>query len=141
MDLANLVVVPYSCNGYANEAVSDMVNENSLNDFRMNNPKLKICLVPNKYKLIQRKGIESNNSAYKLLLDDIKNKTKDFKDVYIGNIISLSDQYNICMSFEQIPVTLAKPSKHNRNLKAYEKPLMEQKELNKCIIKLLGGNK
>ncbi|MDR2568355.1 MAG: hypothetical protein LBC44_03495, partial [Mycoplasmataceae bacterium] len=141
MDLANLVCIPYSCKGYANEAVSDMVNSESLKDFRMNNKNLGICIIPNRYKVIARKGEESKNSSYKILLDDIKEKIKTFKNVFVSNLISYSDQYDTAMQFEQVPLTLANPSKLNRNLKAYAKPIEEQKELSKTIIKLLGGKK
>jgi hypothetical protein len=138
MDLANLLAIPFACSNYSTEAVSDMIEPESLKNFKMNNAKLKFLIIPNKYKLISRKGIESVNSMYKLALDDIRNKANS-KDIYFSNLISNSDQYNMAVNFEQIPLTLAKPTKVNRNLKAYEKPLDEQQELNKQIIKLLGG--
>jgi cellulose biosynthesis protein BcsQ len=135
MDLANLVVIPYSCSSYGNEAVSDMIEPESLKNFKLNNEDLKILIVPNRYKLIARKGIESANSKYKIALDDIRNKSGN-KDIQISNFISNSDQYDMCVQFEQVPLTLATPSKINRNLKAYEKPLLEQEKLNKFLINL-----
>jgi hypothetical protein len=133
--LANLVVIPYCCSSYGNEAVSDMIEPESLKNFKMNNKNLKVLIAPNRYKLIARKGIESNNSKYKIALDDIRSKSNS--DIQISNFISNSDQYDIAVQFEQVPLTLATPSKINRHLKAYEKPLSEQIDLNKAILSLI----
>lgn len=69
--------------------------------FRMNNKNLKFCIIPNRYKLIARKSEESKISSYKLLFDDVKNKIINLKNIYVSNLISQSDQYDISMQFEQ----------------------------------------
>ncbi|MDR2567756.1 MAG: AAA family ATPase [Mycoplasmataceae bacterium] len=133
-DRSDLVLIPFTCSNHAEEALNDIVK--ALPVLTEVNNKVQLLIVPNKYKLLARNGVESKNSMYKQSLDAQKENVRNNKNIIIGNFISLSDQYNIAEVYEQLPLVLVK-----KQTKSMLKPISEQEELLKNIVKLLVNKK